>query len=107
MDKLSVKLMPPNEKYLSQMDVIFDLIGSTAYLPYIKPTSVYIYIVPPHISIKNNNTGAIIWSDFNLLWQRHETTADVIEAILMSEGYTKGMLRTTIDRFDIQIHQIK
>ncbi len=81
--KLSIRVCPPNEKWLEKMDIIFDIMGGTSYLKYIQPRAVYVYIVPPKESIKHQNTGALVWNNFDVLWQGNETTPEVVEAILM------------------------
>ncbi|OOB78699.1 MAG: hypothetical protein ATN34_03960 [Epulopiscium sp. Nele67-Bin002] len=105
--QLHVKFVPPIPTILSQMDVIFDLVGTSSYLGHLKPGCIYVYVNPQYQGNRIIfNNGAMILNSFNLTWQKHEMSAAEIEAILLAEGYTKGMLRKIIDRFDIQISQL-
>ncbi|OON98779.1 MAG: hypothetical protein ATN35_03565 [Epulopiscium sp. Nele67-Bin004] len=102
--KLYIKLVPPNKKMISEMDVIYDLFGEGDYLYFARPGVVYTFVKTPKEQFAHE--GAIVWYDFDVRWERQEITAEIMEALLMSEGYTKGMLRKTINQFDIQINNV-
>ncbi len=105
--KLNVRFVPPLPNVLNKMDVVFDLVGTSSFLGYLKPGCIYVYVNPQQYGNRIMfNNGVMILNSFNLCWQKHEMTAAEIEAILMAEGYTKGMLRKIIGRFDIQISQV-
>ncbi|OOB80267.1 MAG: hypothetical protein BEN19_05850 [Epulopiscium sp. Nuni2H_MBin003] len=103
--KIRIKIMPINQAYVSQMDIIFDLTGKNRCIKYAKPNSVYVFIKSPIENIENNNK-CLVWGDFDVLFNKYESNVEEVEAYLMAEGYTKAALRKIIGRFDIKIHNV-
>ncbi|ONI42426.1 hypothetical protein AN639_11635 [Candidatus Epulonipiscium fishelsonii] len=104
--KLRINLMFPNPTTLNQMNLIYDLSGDSRYVNFCNPKSTFICLIPPDKEYKVKSLGPTIWYKFDLIWQKQEVTADFIEAVLMSAGYTKSILRKKIDEFKIDIKQV-
>lgn len=104
--KLKINLMYPNPTTLNQMNLIYDLSGDERYVNFCNAKSTFICLTQPNKDYKIKSLGPNIWYKFDLIWQKKEVTADFIEAVLMSAGYTKSILRKKIDEFKIDIKQV-
>ncbi|OON97554.1 MAG: hypothetical protein ATN36_03090 [Epulopiscium sp. Nele67-Bin005] len=105
-EKIYIKLMYPNARAISEMDIVFDLSANPEYIRFSKATAIFICLVPPRYKPKPKELSPRIWYSFDIIWQKDIVSTQLFEAILMAEGYTKGILRRKMDTFDIKIREV-